>query len=182
MSQDRETKAEAISQAAVEKTTQLPIELNDAERLVLKGTDQDITKAERAPDRDMAKEMVDLLRQAIGVPQPQQHPGPIEYGQDTGKFIRVNIGDHIAYSPTKGGKGKYRGGWFKCSEDQPVDNQVTQVARSMVSFTYDEGRGELYHNVKFKTVRMFRKSQRNNIVVPNEAERRFVETGEYSGV
>src|SRR5690606_16981191 len=101
-------------------------------------------------------------------------------GHDTGKWIDVRPGDFIAYLPTKGGSGTAQGGWYKCSEDQEVNPNVVLVGESLSAFRYDEGRGALYHTVRFKAVRRFRK-KKSRVHIPSEQEIRALNNSEFAG-
>ena len=164
--QDRGTEAERIMQGALENSANQEIATNDRERIVDTRTNSDITGSYGG---EIGREIAEAIK--AGLSSQQQSDGRnVSYGQETGKYVTIEPGDWVVYCTRKGGQGKARGGWFKCSPDEQPTRDNTVVARSLVRVTYDEGQGVLYHKLKFRVERKFRKQALSSLYQPTADE------------
>lgn len=164
--QDRGKQAEKIQQRALEKSAEQEIKTNDRERIVDTRTESDIT---RSYGGEIGREIAAAITAGLVSARKDDSRNPT-YGQETGNYVTVRPGQMMVYRTKDGGQGKFRGGWFKCSEDEQPTRDCPVVARSLIEATYDTGQGVLYHQLKFRVERRFRKRALSSLVQPSMQE------------
>ena len=76
---------------------------------------------------------------------------------NSGQAIVVERGEFMGYWPTKGGRGRSRGGWFKCHRDDELKyDGPNQIAVANERHVYDSGEGILQHQFKHTPYKMFK--------------------------
>ena len=141
----------------MERTAASGITKDQNERLIESETGSDVTsldhptegkKNEVSMGEDIARGIISGLSSS-GVLNQNQTVEPKTYGHLTGKIVSLKPGDVVGYYPLRGGKNKWRGGWFKASKDDRVNKDMQIIAAVKNHASYDEGQGVLYHDLKF---------------------------------
>jgi len=154
---DKDALTERFSKEALDKTADSGITKDSTERLVDPVAKVDVTllnhptdgkKNELSMGQEIAQGLIAGLKESGFNQQQQDSLRPI-YGQLTGNVTSLRPGDTVGYFPLRGGKNRYRGGWFKVPADTKVDLNMTILAAVKSPVSYDDGQGVLYHDLKF---------------------------------